>query len=111
MQTNHLVVLTANELDILVQNAIRTAIGSQTNKPSIKEDKPFSIDEASKFLDISKGTLYQFTSARKIPFHKVGKKLLFFRHELIAWIESNKKKTILEIQAEGFGKKGGAYAS
>jgi excisionase family DNA binding protein len=107
MQTNQLVIMTSDQLDNLVQTAVMVAIGKQQNRPTIREDKPLSIIEASEFLNIPKATLYQFTSARTIPFQKVGKKILFFRHELIAWIESKRKKTISEIQEEGFSRKGG----
>jgi excisionase family DNA binding protein len=79
----------------------------QTLKSEGLADKPLSIDEASSFLNIPKSTLYQFTSSRKIPFQKIGKKILFFKGDLIQWVESGKKKTRKEIEEEGFGKKGG----
>jgi len=48
--------------------------------------------EAATFLKIAEGTLRQWVAKRKgsIPFHKVGKKVLFFREELETWVTSGK---------------------
>ena len=105
--SSKIVLITPDELASLIQTSVRKAIAEQSSKSSIPNDKPLSIDEASEFLHIPKATLYQFTSTRKIPFQKVGKKILFFKQELISWVEAGKKKTKKEIEAEGFGKKGG----
>ncbi len=102
-----LVLMTPDELALLIHSSVRKAMAEHTSTSSDSNDKPLSIDEASDFLHIPKATLYQFTSTRKIPFQKVGKKILFFKNELIAWVEAGKKKTKKEIEAEGFGKKGG----
>jgi excisionase family DNA binding protein len=104
--TPKLVLLTPTELENLIQNSVRKAMGEQSSKSSANDDKPLTIDEASKFLQIPKATLYAFTSKREIPFHKVGKGLLFFKAELLAWVEEGKKKTKKEIEAEGFAKMG-----
>lgn len=105
--SSKLVLMTSDELDILIQSSVHKAMAGHAPKSSNSNDKPLSIDEASEFLNIPKSTLYQFTSTRKIPFQKVGKKILFFRKELVSWVEAGKKKTQKEIEAEGFGKKGG----
>lgn len=105
--SSKIVLITPDELASLIQTSVRKAIAEQSSKSSTPNDKPLSIEEASDFLQIPKSTLYQFTSTRKIPFQKVGKKILFFKNELIAWVEAGKKKTQKEIEAEGFAKKGG----
>lgn len=48
--------------------------------------------EAASFLHVSVGTLRKWVMAKKngIPFHKVGKKVLFFREELETWVTSGK---------------------
>ena len=105
-----LVLMTPSELDNLIQSSVRKALSEQPAKSSFSDDKPLTIDEASAFLKIPKATIYTFTSKREIPFHKVGKGLLFFKAELLAWIEEGKKKTKKQIEAEGFLslQKGGA---
>jgi excisionase family DNA binding protein len=101
-----LVLMTPEELENLIQSSVRKAMGEQSSKSSISDDKPLTMDEASEFLQIPKPTLYAYTSTRQIPFHKMGKKILFFKADLLAWIEGGKKKTKKEIEAEGFIKMG-----
>lgn len=50
--------------------------------------------------DISPTTVYNYTSKGLIPHHKKGKKLLFLKSEIDAWLKSGRKKTKAEIQAE-----------
>ena len=97
-----LVLMTPDELENLIHYSVRKALSEQPTKSSFSDDKPLTIDEASAFLNIPKATLYGYTSTRKIPFHKMGKKILFFKAELLAWIEEGKKKTKKQIEAEGF---------
>lgn len=47
-----------------------------------------TLDEVCRMIGKRQSTVYALTSARKIPFHKRGKKLYFFKDELIRWIES-----------------------
>jgi hypothetical protein len=46
---------------------------------------------ASKILCKGIGTIYNLTSANKIPHYKQGNQLYFFEDELLAHIESGKK--------------------
>lgn len=50
--------------------------------------------EAAVFLHIAVGTLRRWVMDRKeeIPFHKMGKKVLFFREELETWIKKDDNK-------------------
>ena len=49
-------------------------------------------DALSKYLGISKNTIYQYVSRGKIPFHKIpnSSKLLFNRKEIDEWILGRK---------------------
>ena len=105
-QNPKIILVTPNELAVLIDISVRKAMDEHSSKSSANDDKPLTIEEASKFLHIPKATLYTFTSKREIPFHKVGKGLIFFKAELLAWIEEGKKKTKKEIEAEGFTKMG-----
>lgn len=49
--------------------------------------KYHTTDETADYLRISKATLYNYVYKRKIPFHKVGSRVLFIYEELDAWIE------------------------
>ena len=70
------------------------------NQNSISEPEkriPIDIETASRIIGKAKPTIYTLVRERKIPCYKNGKKLYFFEDELMAWISSGKRKTILEI--------------
>jgi excisionase family DNA binding protein len=54
--------------------------------------KPMGVLEASDFLKLAPQTIYGLVFNRKIPHTKKGKKLLFDRSELEAWLQSGKRE-------------------
>ena len=62
------------------------------------KDEVLNIQEASKLLDLSVSTIYSKVCKREIPVNKQGKRIYFYRHELMKWIKSGRVKTYLEIQ-------------
>jgi excisionase family DNA binding protein len=67
---------------------------------NMNEDKEevLTIQEASKLLNLSVSTIYSKVCKREIPVNKQGKRIYFYRHELMRWIKSGRVKTYLEIQ-------------
>lgn len=61
---------------------------------------PIGIDEACSIIGKAKPTVYALVRKRLIPCYKNGKKLYFFEDELLAWIESGRKKTVQEIEQQ-----------
>jgi excisionase family DNA binding protein len=59
-----------------------------------------SINEASILLKLSVATIYSKVCRNEIPVNKQGKRLYFYRTELLNWIKSGRIKTISEIQHE-----------
>jgi excisionase family DNA binding protein len=106
-QNPKIILVTPNELAVLIDISVRKALGEQSPKSSSHDDKPLNIEEAAAFIKKPKSTVYQLTSTRQIPFSKMGKQLLFFKKDLLKWIEDGKKKTQKEIEAEGFNFKRG----
>ena len=102
-----IIVVTPNELAVLIDISVRKAMGEQSPQSSNYDDKPLNIEEAAAFIRKPISTIYQLTSTRGIPFSKMGRQLLFFKKDLLKWIEEGKKKTQKEIESEGFSKKGG----
>ena len=51
-----------------------------------------SIEEVSKYLDLSVHTLYRMVSQRRIPFVKMGRLTKFDRCEIDKWISSHSVK-------------------
>lgn len=58
--------------------------------------------QAAEFLQIPKSTLYSYTSNRLIPHYKRGKRLVFKKSDLEAWLSENRKKTVSEIESEAY---------
>lgn len=48
----------------------------------------FDLKEAAAYLKISPFTLRNWCAAKTIPFHKAGRRVVFFREELEAWLIS-----------------------
>lgn len=44
------------------------------------------VKQASKFLNLSKVSIYRLTSKKKIPHYKIGSKILFDKEKLIDFI-------------------------
>ena len=67
---------------------------------NVEENKEevLNIQEASKLLNLSVSTIYSKVCKREIPVNKQGKRIYFYRHELMKWIKSGRVKTYLEIQ-------------
>lgn len=58
-------------------------------------------EEAARYLGISKSYLYKLTMQQKIPHYKpLGKMCYFNRHELEAWLQTNRVATDEEINRD-----------
>lgn len=58
----------------------------KTINPKVVPER-LSIIDAQQYLHLSKGTLYKMTMNKEIPFHKLGKRIFFYRQELDKWID------------------------
>lgn len=79
--------------EVLLQNRIKV------NPSSLDfEESPMNVKEVAKLLDVSVQHIYFLTSNKKIPHHKMsGKKLHFFKSEVIAYIKENRQSTQKDI--------------
>ncbi|MES2662825.1 MAG: helix-turn-helix domain-containing protein [Pseudomonadota bacterium] len=106
-----IILTTHSELEQLIQEIIRKVLNEAIEEPPAGSKEIFTVDEASKFLNLAKQTLYGFTSKNLIPFIKRGKKLYFKKADLTLWLMEGRKLTKDEIEAGGFEslkiKKGG----
>lgn len=50
-----------------------------------------NVNAVSRFLDLSKATIYTKCSKGEIPHIKKGKRLYFYKEDLIKYLESGKK--------------------
>ena len=63
-------------------------------------EPPCNIEEATDFVGVALGTMYEYTSKRIIPHYKKGKRLFFFKSELSEWLKEGKVKTLKDIDQE-----------
>ena len=79
-------------LEILINKSINQ------NHQSI--DQIGTIDDCSSWIKMSKSSIYKLTSQKRIPYIKKSKHLLFKRDEIMAWLTSENKKTVTDLQEE-----------
>ncbi len=100
-QTLFLTSLTIKDLRTLFRSEIESYFSSHpvaATPPHPFTKKPINIDEASEFTGIPKNTIY--AKIDFIPHIKQGRRLLFFKEDLIAYLESGRVKTRNEIEAD-----------
>ena len=50
-----------------------------------------TVEEASRFMDIARSSLYKMTSDRSIPFYRPNGKMIYFeKANILAWIRQNR---------------------
>lgn len=65
------------------------------------EKEVLTIEDAAKYLDVSKGYLYQLCRERKIPhFKPAGKRIYFKRTEIHEWAFSRRVRTRKQLEKE-----------
>ena len=62
-------------------------------KENRSEDIFGDLDECSRWIKRSPSTIYKMTSQRRIPHFKNGKRLLFKKSEVFAWLEKDRQYT------------------
>ena len=103
-----LVQLNETEFKLLLKTSFTESIKELDLKQKASYEKLLTIKEACEFLNLAQQTLYGFTSQRKIPFIKKGKKLYFNRIDLEKWLNQDKEK-YSEIVTDLSKRKGGKH--
>jgi excisionase family DNA binding protein len=84
-------------------SSLREDIRKSTNKSTPSDHIPMSTDEVSQFLGKSKQTIYYYVQNGLIPYVRRGKNCLFFKDEILEWMERGRESvvppTIEEINA------------
>lgn len=71
-----------------------------TPSESSTVDAFMNIDETSKLINLAKSSIYGLVHRKKIPYHKVGKKLYFSKESILQWINNGKNNTTSDIEAK-----------
>ena len=68
---------------------------SEMGKISSQQSEYLSLEEAAKFLKMSKSTLYKHTHRRTVPFYQPhGKLIVFKKSELQDWVEGKQTNNL-----------------
>lgn len=101
MESLKIIQLTPSDLQELIEQSLNKVFDLKINNKESQNIKTLlTIDEASKFLSLSKTTLYSKVSRREIPFMKRSKRLYFSQEELISYVKEGRKQTTDEVQSE-----------
>ena len=90
--------ITKTEIQKLVESAVVKALNQKPTKKKNDQEPFLGVDEAASYLGIAKATLYGKCSKLLVPHFKQGKKLYFRESELSKYLQSGKRKTVLDIQ-------------
>ncbi len=78
-------------IELLIENL-------QPKEPD--ENQLLTIQEAAEFLKVTVPSLYSKVSRKEIPVNKPGRRLYFYKNDLLDWVRTSKKKTGAELQTE-----------
>jgi len=77
--------------DYLLEQKLNSAIADAV------EEQPIDVEAAATLLNVSKQHIYFLTSKNKIPHIKRGKRLYFFRSQILKWLKEDNRRTDKEI--------------
>jgi excisionase family DNA binding protein len=84
---------TEAEIRQIIREEVRAVLYNEDGQVAGTDQEGFiNLDQAAEFLKVAKQTLYARTSAGTIPFVKKGKRLLFKKSELAAWLNETEKE-------------------
>ena len=84
-------------------NKLDSKIDSLNNIPQVRPvDQWMNLKELCEYLPShpAEQTVYGWTSCHQIPFHKRGKRIMFLKSEIDAWLHDGKRKSQKELAEE-----------
>ncbi|HCZ35347.1 MAG TPA: hypothetical protein DHV26_05405 [Cytophagales bacterium] len=97
MRESLIIPVSQEELRLLIKEVIVEAIDKALIRNE-NESTLINVQEAAALLNLAVTTLYEKTSRKQIPHYKHGKKVMFKKSELLAWVEACKVKTLKDIR-------------
>lgn len=82
-----------------IDNIEKLLLEKKANEEHITQEL-LTVTEAAHLLKLSVATVYTKVCKNEIPANKQGKRLYFYRTELLNWIKAGRIKTIDEIRKE-----------
>lgn len=72
-----------------IQGAFRGELTDVAQTPKPEPSDVMNADEAAAFLGVDRTTVYNFAGRGVIPHQRLGKRLLFRRGALVAWLDAS----------------------
>lgn len=94
---------TTEEFRLIIQEQIAPLylLIQQMQQPQVDVDEiGKGAEYASKIIKKAVPTVYKLCNERILPHSKQGKDLYFKKSELLAWLNTGKRKTVSELQAQ-----------
>lgn len=82
-----------NDLRAIVREEVRAALSPKGRAPQPEAREVLNLEGALRLLDelgvpLTRKTVYNLTTDRAIPYRKNGRRLVFSRRELTAWVDA-----------------------
>jgi excisionase family DNA binding protein len=87
------------EVTIIKDHILNNSAQNKT-KAEPPEKKILTVDDVCLRLNLKKGSVYNLTYARQIPFIKIGGRIYFDSNEFDEWFHSGRRKTVKQLQEE-----------
>lgn len=81
-----------DQMDEMRQSIKHIAVPAVTNEESISRSEPLDLEQVCRLTKKARSTIYRHCSKGTMPCYKNGKKLYFFRDEVMEWIRKEKKQ-------------------
>lgn len=102
--------ITFEQLPLLVANLVtevsecKRLLLEKNNEQPTETDRWFDLTELCQYRPDkpARATVYGEVHKGNIPVHKKGKKLMFLKSEIDAWLKQGRKKTLAETASEAF---------
>ena len=92
--------LSEEGIKVLAEQITENIKKAITPSESSTDDVYMDIDQTATLTHLAKSSIYGLVHRKKIPVHKVGKKLYFSKHAILLWIADGKQNTKAEIEAK-----------
>lgn len=92
--------LIIEQIDEMKQTIMLISRPAELAEATSHSQEPLDLDEVCRLTKKARSTIYRHCSQGEMPCYKNGKKLYFFRDEVMEWIRKNKKKSSIDYMEE-----------
>ena len=89
-----------DQMDEMRQSIKLIANPAESSEESIDRSEPLDLDQVCRLTKKARSTIYRHCSKGSMPCYKNGKKLYFFRDEVMEWIRKEKKQNGADFMFE-----------